>query len=1472
MKGKLLAAMAAVALIASLVTVGNEQRSVTAAEPLVPGTTPHYFGPYPNYANSPLRMSDAVVDFVGGGGYGASALAQVDAETGAITGFTVLDGGADYTSAPDVVVTSPVAGGSGAEAVATIAHGVTSIEMKKRGSGYTEPPVVTIEGAGVGATAEPVMAGYVSDLTIGLSGAGYVDPVIEIEPPDDPNGRQALAELVQTNGEITSVSIVDGGAGYGAEPAVIVYDLAGENLSARVRATVTADTVSAIDVTAPGSGYTSATVVIAPPDTAGETAQAIAFVSGAVVSVEVVNGGSGYVTPGGIKKFVDTLPGLGEENANNLGQYIPVAVPDTTTYPGTDYYEIGIVQYREQMHSDLPPTLMRGYVQLSTSVVPGKHVALTNAPLDTNLPNAPVLLDGQQVFGVDYPHQYGPFIEATKDRPVRVLFRNLLPTGTDGNLFLPVDTTVMGSGMGPLMGNMMDPDPYNPTCSEIPKPWGCYSENRATLHLHGGITPWISDGTPHQWVTPAGENTAYPKGVSVSNVPDMPDPGPGAITFFYTNQQSARLLFYHDHSYGITRLNVYAGGAAGYTITDPMEQALVADGTLPSIQIPLILADKTFVPDMAQLAMEDPTWDVSRWGGEGNLWLPHVYMPAQNPGSSTGSNDFGRWAYGPWFWPPTTNITYGPTDNPYYDPNCNSEVEFCEPPLIPGTPNVSMGMESFMDTPLVNGTAYPTVTLQPRAYRFRVLNAADDRYFNLQLYRADSTGTEVALNADEVLAALTDPTVFPTPDTSLSPAGPAWIQIGTEGGLLPAPVIVPQQPITWVTDPTVFNAGNVDQHSLLVGPAERADVVVDFSRYAGQTLILYNDAPAAYPARDPRYDYYTGNPDLTSTGGAPSTLPGYGPNTRTVMQIKIAPAPVAMPFNYSRLVRAFMHTPNDTGAFEASQNPIIVGQAGYNSAYGTNFRSSAPNDGFVRITDNELTFKTLAGGASGPSMSIAMEKKALHDEMGGVFDPIYGRMSGELGVEDPNALAGAQNTYLYPFVDPATEVFQGIELPPGVDITPIASADDGTQIWKITHNGVDTHTLHWHLYDVQVINRVGWDGIIRPPEATELGWKDTVRVSPLEDTIIAMRPIIPKIPFGVPDSVRLLDPTMPEGTSFQFNQASPNGLLNVVNMKVNFGWEYVWHCHLLTHEEMDMMRPQAVFVQTVLPTAPVLTRDGETATFTWTDGTPVTTSMDTWGDPSNEIGFRVERANVVNGVVGPYSVVATALANQTTFTDLTMDATAWYRYRVVAFNASGDSASNVIEVVPVTYTISGRVTAAGHGVANARVTLYSTTGVNLTSAVTNAQGDYSIVWIPGSYRLYVQPGVTGYPSQWYGGASQAVATVFSVSGDTTINLPLAGTPAFTLSGSVTFAGGGANGQSANGARISVYDALTGRSLTTVVVANGNYSIVLAPGSYKLYIRPNRGGYVSQWYGGTSQGTATVITITGDTTLNIGVHT
>lgn len=1010
----------------------------------------------------------------------------------------------------------------------------------------------------------------------------------------------------------------------------------------------------------------------------------IAAIPAAVPSLQPTQGGvpdyfgsPNWAFSPALAKFVNTLPGIGAANKNDLGQYIPLAVPDTTTYPGSDYYEIGLVEYSEKMHRDLPATRLRGYVQL-------------------NDPANPAVKDANgKVVSWPTPHYLGPFISATKDRPVRIKFTNLLPTGAGGDLFLPVDTTMMGAGMGPLG---MDAMPMN------------YTQNRGTLHLHGGLTPWISDGTPHQWITPAGEDTPYPKGVSVQNVPDMPDPGDGSMTFFYTNAQSARLMFYHDHSYGITRLNVYAGEAAGYAITDDAEKKLVADGTIPADVIPLIIQDKTFV-DPTTVLQTDPTWN---WGTGskdasgnvapvlGDLWYPHVYSPAQNPADLGGMNAFGRWHYGPWFWPPTTGITNPPIPNPYYDPiNAPYEND-----TIPATPNPSAPGEAFMDTALVNGTVYPTVELEPKSYRFKILNAADDRFFNLQMYVADPSvvttdgrrNTEVKMVPAARVA--TYPVDWPAdgreegvPDPAT--AGPEWVQIANEGGFLPAPAVIPQQPITWNLDPTTFNFGNVDLHSLLVAPAERADVIVDLSQYAGKTLILYNDAPAAFPARDARLDYYTGSPDLRDTGGYWGTQPGYGPNTRTIMQITVKNTAPAAAFDRAALNAAFETTGTQDGVFKSSQNPIILPDARYNTAYNGVFIA----DPYARIFTFSKTFQTVTGN----TVSIDFKNKALQDEMGEAFDMDYGRMMGKLGIELPGTNAVNQNFMLFGYIDPTTEVVN-------MEMEPMAPVQgDGTQIWKITHNGVDTHPIHFHLFDVQVINRVGWDNGVRPPDDNELGWKDTVRVSPLEDTIVALRPVLPKAPWGVPDSIRPLDPTMPLGSPMGFANLDPlTGqplATPITNKIVNFGWEYVWHCHILSHEEMDMMRPMSAIFNAIVADAPLLSGAGEPGTpinLNWVDQTPANDPA-SWGNAKSEYAFQVMRANVDrNGAItSPFSQIATALANATSYVDNTTVNGFGYAYKVVAVNAAGDTPSNVVKIAPAawadwiitpTWTTGGSIT------------------------------------------------------------------------------------------------------------------------------------------------------------------------------------
>ena len=167
----------------------------------------------------------------------------------------------------------------------------------------------------------------------------------------------------------------------------------------------------------------------------------------------------------------------------------------------------------------------------------------------------------------------------------------------------------------------------------------CYSDNRAIVHLHGGITPWISDGTPHQWITPANENTPFPEGVSVQNVPDMnqdvvDDPTDGVQTFYYTNAQSARLMFYHDHSWGITRLNVYAGDgrAVHHPGRDRAGPRRRRDHPGPlTPPIPLVFQDKTFVPNDAQLALQDETWDTAALGRRGQPLAAARLLPGAEP-------------------------------------------------------------------------------------------------------------------------------------------------------------------------------------------------------------------------------------------------------------------------------------------------------------------------------------------------------------------------------------------------------------------------------------------------------------------------------------------------------------------------------------------------------------------------------------------------------------------------------------------------------------------------------------------------------------------------------------------------------------------------------------------------------------------------------------------------------------------------
>lgn len=1117
---------------------------------------------------------------------------------------------------------------------------------------------------------------------------------------------------------------------------------------------------------------------------------------------------------------------------------------------------------------------------------------------------------------------------------MRILFENHLGVGAAGDLFIPVDTTAMGAGLGPL----------GASCGGYS--YGCnYTQNRATLHLHGGNTPWISDGTPHQWVAPVGEfTTPYLRGATQRNVPDMPNPGAGKATFFYTNQQSSRLMFYHDHAYGITRLNVYAGEAAGYLLTDQFEEDLLAGTNVSGINptlakvipdiggvyhwgIPLVIQDKTFVP--WDVAIQDSKWNTTKWGAPGDLWFPHVYEPNQMPNDIGGANPFGRWDYGPWFWPP---VIVDSTHSTLPDP--------------------SMVPEAFMDTPIVNGAAYPNLPVEPKAYRFRVVNATNDRALNLQLYVADPlhisvsqrgagyqattvvfsnggggsgasaipiivggqiTGytitsggsgyitaplisfagsggrgaTATATITNGIVTAITpgaggsgyipapavnlmggggtgaaatavvtsgvvsgftglvggslyatNPTVtftggggtgaaaFATisggvvigvtitnggsgytsapivgfergsgdttgigaavtaivtpgvitgilvtnpgtgytsaPVVTIDPptgpggvqayaiaavntevkmvsalpqagsnlpvcstptetnvaglaigaldtatdrplngtglpancwpttwpvdgrdggvpeptrAGPAMIQIGTEGGFLPNPVVIPPTPVGYNYNRRDIVVLNVLNKGLFMQPAERADIIVDFSAFAGKNIILYNDAPAPMPGFDPRNDYYTDDPDYQSTGGAPSTLAGYGPNIRTIMRFQVAAtatAPVTT-VSMNALATAL------PAAFNASQPAPIVPQTAYPAP------NNAATDTFARIQDFSLTFTPGSGTfftppGAGPipltrPVTIPMQTKAIQE----LWDP-YGRMNATLGVELPFTNNNIQTTIPLGYIDPTTEI-----VPEGQ-----------TQLWKITHNGVDTHPVHFHLYNIQLINRVGWDGAIRPTEDNELGWKETVRMSPLEDVIVALQPKTMTLPVAwgtLADSVHSEDVTSAASDTlsvidpFGINGGTPGNAITVSNTAKSFGWEYVWHCHILGHEENDFMRSFVLLVPTIIPAAPSgLTAVAESPTLPATAGNAITLE---WTDNANldptvadlstqknaEIGFEIQRTDTPScGPAGTPTIIATVYSGVTTYVDTLVAANTTYDYAVRSYNAKGPSA------------------------------------------------------------------------------------------------------------------------------------------------------------------------------------------------------
>lgn len=270
--------------------------------------------------------------------------------------------------------------------------------------------------------------------------------------------------------------------------------------------------------------------------------------------------------------------------------------------------------------------------------------------------------DGTYVWGYKVgaaqPLYPGFTVEAQRGTATTVTYTNNLGTAMSYPIlqrYLTVDQTIHWAN--PLNRSMDDPDRWFP-----------YSGPQAVVpHLHGGEVRSDSDGGPDSWWTPGGE------GSKDSPLAAGAIRGPGYYTnvLSYPNSQEATTIWFHDHTLGETRLNVYAGLAAFWFIRDQYDTGIAGTGlNLPA------------GPQEIEVVFQDRQFDTN-----------------------------GQWFF-PDGHPPAAGLNGDPT-NPEIHPFWNPEF--------------------FGDVIVVNGRSWPYFPVEPRRYRLRLLNGSNARFYQINL-------------------------------------------------------------------------------------------------------------------------------------------------------------------------------------------------------------------------------------------------------------------------------------------------------------------------------------------------------------------------------------------------------------------------------------------------------------------------------------------------------------------------------------------------------------------------------------------------------------------------------------------------------------------------------------------------------------------------------------------------------------------
>jgi FtsP/CotA-like multicopper oxidase with cupredoxin domain len=649
----------------------------------------------------------------------------------------------------------------------------------------------------------------------------------------------------------------------------------------------------------------------------------------------------------------------------------------------------------------------------------------------------------------------GPVVVATRGSPTTMKFVNSLgSTATTNVLAYKYGTDQTLHWADPLNN---EANMWNHMAMP-PAPGSVGAQNYdgpipAVVHLHGGEVPPVLDGGPDAWFTSDGSHIGHgyysTDGVGLKNY----------SIYRYPNSQEGALIWFHDHTLGATRLNVYCGLAGAYLITDSAN-------------------DPSNLPPLVPLVIQDRMFDTNG----------QLFFPADSAGGVL-------WALNP--------------EHPYWVP------------------------EFIGDTILVNGKTWPYMNVEPKRYTFLFLNGSNARTYEMFL---------------------TDPVS--------GNRGPAMWVIGTDGGYLDTPVRVGPP------------SGNNNKLAIMSG--ERYWVIMDFAGfqagvkgpngkpYSG-TWLLNNTAKAPYP------------------GGAAPT----GNTTGQIMQFRVV-LPLTNP--------------------DTSFNPATLGATVRPTPM---VRMVNPATGTIAagVTVNKTRQLTLNEVMGMPQNAIDPVTGVMTAYPGGPLEILVNntKWSGErvTGVD-------ANGMYMMEHVPGFTLDSQGknwlSELP----------KEGETEVWEIVNLTADAHPIHTHLVQFQLMNRQNFDlgkymtdyaaaflgggydpmtkapypagvfipgfgppkpygtgtvvggnpdpnalnakgkplylkGASTPPLPQEAGWKDVVMALPGQVTRFVVR-------WAPTDT--LVD-TAPGNAFFTFDPRAEGG-------------GYVWHCHIVDHEDNEMMRPDEV--------------------------------------------------------------------------------------------------------------------------------------------------------------------------------------------------------------------------------------------------------------------------------------------------------